>query len=430
MGAPRSDDPHRLLIATQHPDQGGGVLSLVRAILEWVGRTPALAGALAYAPLSVSDPVNATLGRILCGRWRPGRRGETWEGIPAHCVGRLLPRIEAFVGRGNAAVWERLLDEFELAQVVCGYAVTGVPIATSCGARGKRYVAWIATSMEGDKRARLAEAPFHRRLAHRVQIRELLRLERMVLERASWVLAISPHTRDELLARGAAADRLTVLAPPVDVDHFRPADARPARPVVLSAARPNDPRKNTPLLVRAFSRIARSVPDARLMLVGEGSFDGLRQLADQLGVASCTDFVGWRAATELPELYRKATVFAIPSDQEGLCIAGLEAMASGLPVVSTRCGGPESFVLPDKTGLLVERQHEGQFAEGLYHLLTDHQAAERMGRQARALVTQEYSPATFASRISRVYSAVWPALFGDGTGRTPVSSAAAGTPCE
>ena len=49
-------------------------------------------------------------------------------------------------------------------------------------------------------------------------------------------------------------------------------------------------------------------------------------------------------------------LFVIPSHQEGLCISALEAMACGVPVVSTRCGGPEDFVLPDRTGLLVPHQ--------------------------------------------------------------------------
>jgi glycosyltransferase involved in cell wall biosynthesis len=407
--------PHGLLIATQHPSLGGGVLGLVRAFLAWAGRTPGVAPALAYAPASAADPVNVTPGRLLRGHWRPGRRDETWQGLPCHCIGKLLPRVEALTGRGSTAVWGRLLDAFELAQVICGYAVTGVPLAKS----GKRYVAWVATSMDGDKRARLVKAPWHRRLAHRVQSRELLRLERMVLEGASWVLAISPHTRDELLERGAPADRTSWLPPPVDVQRFHPAETPPARPVVLSAARPNDPRKNTPLLLRAFARIAASLPDARLMLVGEGDFAALRRLTDQLGVGGQTDFVGWRAAADLPALYRQASVFAIPSDQEGLCIAGLEAMATGLPVVSTRCGGPEAFVAPGKTGLLVDRHDERGLADALHHLLSDPQAAALLGRQARTLVEQEYSPGTFAMQMRRVYAAVWPDVLGTSLGGSP-----------
>jgi glycosyltransferase involved in cell wall biosynthesis len=412
VSAERIEGGHRLLIATQQPGLGGGVLSLVRAFLNWASLTSSLEPALAYPPLVAADPVNVRLGRILCGRWHPGRRDETWQGFPAHCMGKLLPRVEALTGWGNGAVWRRLLDEFELAQVICGYAVTGVPVATYCGAMGKRFVAWVATSMDGDKRARVVQASLYRRLAHGVQVRELRRLERMVLERASWVLAISPYTRDELVERGAPANRISVLPPPVDLARFYPAETPARLPVVMSAARPNDPRKNTPLLLRAFARIAKSLPHARLMLVGEGDFEDLQRLAGQLGIGGQTDFVGWQTETDLPALYRKATVFAIPSDQEGLCIAGLEAMASGLPVISTRCGGPEFFVLPEKNGLLVERHDERQFADALHYLLTNDTAAARMGRAARAVAEQEYSPAHFAQEMRRVYATVWPDILG------------------
>jgi glycosyltransferase involved in cell wall biosynthesis len=59
---------------------------------------------------------------------------------------------------------------------------------------------------------------------------------------------------------------------------------------------------------------------------------------------------------QLAAVMQRWDLFVIPSHQEGLCIAALEAMACGVPVVSTRCGGPEDFVLPDRTGTLVPHQ--------------------------------------------------------------------------
>jgi glycosyltransferase involved in cell wall biosynthesis len=113
----------------------------------------------------------------------------------------------------------------------------------------------------------------------------------------------------------------------------------------------------------------------------------------------------------MPAVYQEASVFAIPSDQEGLCIAGLEAMACGLPVVSTRCGGPEAFVRHGKTGLLVAGHSETELATALQALLTDQEGRQRLGRQARALVEREYSYALFARQLRDVYARVWPGLF-------------------
>src|SRR5205823_6094401 len=152
-----------------------------------------------------------------------------------------------------------------------------------------------------------------------------------------------------------------------------------------------DPRKNTALLLRAFARLAPSLPAARLVLAGKASSAYLPRLVGQLGLEGRVDFLGYRPDAEMPGIYRQASVFAIPSDQEGLCIAGLEAMASGLPVVSTRCGGPEAFVVHGQTGLLVSPHAETELADALYHLLTDETARRRMARQARGLVERDYT---------------------------------------
>src|SRR5439155_5625750 len=125
------------------------------------------------------------------------------------------------------------------------------------------------------------------------------------------------------------------------------------RPTIVWSGRHADPRKNTPLLLRAFARLARSVPQARLRLLGPG-LECMAPLTRTLGIQEQVESLGFVDAAQLPELLRQASVFAIPSDQEGLCISALEGMACGLPVVSTRCGGPEAFVLPGQTGLLVE----------------------------------------------------------------------------
>jgi glycosyltransferase involved in cell wall biosynthesis len=393
-----------LLITTQHPEYTGGVLALLRAFLRWARQEGDLAPALAYNPLR-PDPANA--GFLCRGRWSPRLREESWDGMPAYCVGRLLPAVESWSVLGNRPLWRGLCDRFDLFQVVCGYAVTGLPLALS----GKRFVIWAATSMDGDKRARLRNFDLVRRVAHRLQYRELLNQERFVLQRAAWVLALSPHTRDELLQRGAHPDRLSVLPCPVDAGHFAPAAAEPDPPAVLWTGRHDDPRKNTALLLRAFARLAPAVPAARLLLAGSAESPAWPRLVRQLRLEGRVEFLGHRPDAEMPAVYRRASVFAIPSDQEGLCIAGLEAMAAGLPVVSTRCGGPEAFVLPERTGLLVDPHDERQLADALHRLLTDAGARRRLGREARRLVEEAYSFGPFARQLRSVYASVWPEIF-------------------
>jgi glycosyltransferase involved in cell wall biosynthesis len=319
----------------------------------------------------------------------------------------MFPAFESLHCRGNRRLWQRVLDQYDVHQVVCGYALTALPHALC----GKPFVAWVASSMDGDKRERMAQSGFIRRMLHRAQAKELARLERFVLERAAWVLALSAHTHSELLQRGADPTRISLLPCPVDVDRLTPAANPPDRPRVICVGRHSDPRKNIALLMRAFARVVKTVPDAQLVLVGDADPARLRCLADEFKICDHMQFTGEIPDDALVRFYREASVLAIPSEQEGLGIVGLEAMACGLPVVSTRCGGPESFVLHDKTGLLVEPNNEAQMADALHYLLTDRCARERMGAQARLLVEQRFSFRSFSRQLTQVYATVRPDVF-------------------
>src|SRR5262249_36488219 len=110
----------RLSIGTQHPAFGGGVLALVRAFLDWVRLRPQLAPTLPCAALARGDPANVTPAGLLRGRLRPRARAETWEGVPAVCVGRLVPGVEALAACGGRRLWREVLAPFDAHQVVCG----------------------------------------------------------------------------------------------------------------------------------------------------------------------------------------------------------------------------------------------------------------------------------------------------------------------
>jgi glycosyltransferase involved in cell wall biosynthesis len=373
---------------------------MLHAFAQWAVRQSDLLAGVAY-----SAPPGNGMGATC--------RDEFWEGLPAHCVGRWFSRVEAWHHVGNAAAWQSVLDRYDVHQVVCGYALTGLPQARA----GKPYVLWVATSMDGDKRQRLLAGSWLRRLAYRLQARTLRNQERLILNNAAWVMALSPYTRDELIERGAPRDRITVVRCPIDTSLFCPPETYPSVPTVVWSARHADPRKRTPFLLRAFARIWPRLPQARLLLVGEGHETELRRQAAELGIGAAMDFIGPQPLARMPGLLRRGSIFAIPSVQEGLCIAGLEAMACGLPVVSTRCGGPEVFVLPNRTGLLVGLDDEAGFAEALQSLLAEEILRRQLGGAARRFVEEEHGLDVFAHQVRGIYATVWPDLFGDATPR-------------
>ena len=95
-------------------------------------------------------------------------------------------------------------------------------------------------------------------------------------------------------------------------------------------------------------------------------------------------FVGNVERSELTDFYQRASVFCLPSTYEGLPLAILEAMAAGLPVVSTRVSGMPEAVVEGETGLLVAPEDAGALARALARLLGDRDLQRRMGEQARA----------------------------------------------
>ena len=106
---------------------------------------------------------------------------------------------------------------------------------------------------------------------------------------------------------------------------------------------------------------------------------------------------------------RSLDLFVVPSHQEGLCIAALEAMACGCPVVSTRCGGPEEFVIDGETGVLVGFD-PNEMAAAMLKILGDRKLHARLAEGARNRVLQHYSAAGAESIFWRAFDECFPEL--------------------
>ena len=104
------------------------------------------------------------------------------------------------------------------------------------------------------------------------------------------------------------------------------------------------------------------------------------------------EFVPQLQHEQLARRLRCVDVFVIPSFQEGLCISALEAMASGCPVVTTRCGGPEEFVIDGDTGRVVDFE-PNDMASAIMELVSDRVLRKSIALRARAYIEQRYSPA-------------------------------------
>jgi glycosyltransferase involved in cell wall biosynthesis len=216
---------------------------------------------------------------------------------------------------------------------------------------------------------------------------------------------------------GAAQPKARVVGIPngVDILRFRPpredeTAARTrwrfgARHVVLICGHLSDV-KGHPTFLRAAARIAAELPGcAFLALGGETAQKGFRaeleRLARELGIAALVHFLGFR--DDVPAIIQAADVMALPSRDEGLPLAVLEAMACGRPVVSTPVGGVPEAITDGETGLLVQPDDPEALAGAVLRILRDTELARRLGAAARRRVEKQFSLDRFAAQVVDLY---------------------------
>ncbi len=296
--------------------------------------------------------------------------------------------------------------------VVSGSNHCGLPAALL----NKKYLVWIGTLYEEELAGRAAAGDAWARRILTGSARTILaREEKLIFDRAALILTNGSHTAEAVKREHpSAASRVRVLIYPVDTDTFKPdPDARlaNAQPFLLFTARINDPRKNVGLLFRAFARVRAHYQHLRLVLTGDPPEAHVRRWLDGSGVADAVTFAGYQTREALVKLYQQAALFVLPSLQEGLGISMLEALACGLPVVSTRCGGPESVIVDGVTGRLVANGDEQAFADAILSLLDHPQQLEAMRYECAAFARGIFSRRVIESRLLDAFRAVYPEYF-------------------
>lgn len=214
------------------------------------------------------------------------------------------------------------------------------------------------------------------------------------------VITLSETMRRRLEAEGVPVAR--VLPNGVRSRPARPPLSGP--PTVLYAGR-LVAEKGVEVLVEAFARVAREVPDARLLIAGAGPLDAaLRQRVARVGVAERTELTGHLDRDDLERRAEAAWVQVVPGLwEEPLGNVTLEAMMRGTAVVASDLGGPGEVVQHGRTGLLVQPGSAGHLADALRSLLTDRDRCESLGARGRDAAVEHYSEEVAVRRLEQVY---------------------------
>jgi phosphatidylinositol alpha-1,6-mannosyltransferase len=227
-----------------------------------------------------------------------------------------------------------------------------------------------------------------------------------LLRRADLVLANS-HFSAERLGRllPEIADRLRVVPLCIDpdrvalweeIEHAQPAPPRARAALIVGRMWAAERGKGHDELIAAWPAVRRAVPDAELWVAGAG--DDAPRLAEEArkgGVGDAVRLLGSVSDAELASLYRRASVFAMPSRQEGFGLVYAEAMWWGLPCIGSTADAAGQVIAAGETGELVPYGDPAALARALVDLLSDRARSERMGEAGRRRARERFHYARF-----------------------------------
>ncbi|MDR2707172.1 MAG: glycosyltransferase family 4 protein, partial [Nitrososphaerota archaeon] len=267
---------------------------------------------------------------------------------------------------------------------------------------GKTIVCTVHSTWKGEAEA-ISREPYNRLNANEkflVSFNRFLRFfEVGMIKRANRIIAVSDFTRQELKKYyNIPENRIRVIHNGVDTNKFQPAKDKqkiktelglnPNDTIILSVGRLYA-RKGLFTLIEAIATVVKQFKTVKLVISGKGQSDEMAKLhayAKHLAVENNILFTGYYPDQKLPKLYQAADIFAFSTFYEHHPFAILEALATGLPVVTTSVGGIAETIETGKNGLLVKPFNSKQFSDALLYLLEHPAEAAEIGTNARKTV--------------------------------------------
>jgi glycosyltransferase involved in cell wall biosynthesis len=239
---------------------------------------------------------------------------------------------------------------------------------------------------------------------------------RPVWKHADVMLAMSADMRRDLLGLGCPAEKILVHYHGINLARFgySPRPAAPESLVILFVGSLGNPKKGVDYILRAFAQVAGQRPQARLRIVGDGQLrPTLEHLAASLGIAGQVTFAGFVPHERLHAELGAAHIFCHPSvttptgDKEGIPGTVVEAMASGLPVVTTRHAGIPEMVRDGEDGFVVAERDKAALVRALLRLIDSTELRQRMGQAAAQQARAQGDAVRQTARLEAIYQDVY-----------------------
>lgn len=320
-------------------------------------------------------------------------------------------------GEGLAAGW---VHRRRLGRWRCAWAVTS-RYASALYASHIPYIVWEATTGRDELNAislrsvrRNGNGSGLGAAIHHVLSPVDRLLERNIYRHATRLFAMGEYSRSLILSHNSIPpERVELLLSPPSLAFLQTLAGRSrvggppptrAAPRLLFVGRVADPRKNSDLLLEAFRLIRAAIPQSTLTIVGRNT-PRWRESSGAGRPDSGIVLTGEVDIGALADAYLNHDVLVVSSQQEGYGLVVAEALHAGLPVVSTKCGGPEAIIRDSGGGILVTHT-PGALAEGVLALLADQGRWSSCARGGIGFARRELSFDRFVSRVSDITRSV------------------------
>jgi glycosyltransferase involved in cell wall biosynthesis len=295
--------------------------------------------------------------------------------------------------------WAKLLQPYDFFFVSSGTPIAAHPLVLL----DKKFILWVATPFSEDRAERLKTLPWWQRVLSWLTTSSMQKIEQKVLQQAAAILPMSHYAQDRFVQIVGQKKKMSVVGFPLSSHCFSQKRLDLSKTVV-AIGRFTDPRKNLKMLLEVWENLSPKSPNAQLFVIGSvpESVANDSKLSKQ-GIK----FFGTVSGPEKVRIVKEANFALITSQQEGLGIVGLEAMAQGLPVISTDCGGVSDYVKEGKTGFFVPQGDAVAMAKRCQYLLQNPHLCWQMGQAAQAFVQERFSQeavhADFEKAVEQAY---------------------------
>lgn len=354
-----------LITAPYFPPEGGGLERYALQVARLLGRD--------YGWRAV----------VVCSQENPGGDSvEEMEGVKIYRLARDVRFSNTPIGFGWSGKIRRIIENEKPDVINIHTPVPGLgDIASFAGRDIPQVVTYHTGSMRKGNYLDALILPYER-----IMLASMLR-------RARAVICSSDFVRANFLKK--YAKKSETITPGVDADLFAPAADRLKRSrevLFVANLEKGQEYKGLKTLLDAMKILQKSIPDIKLIVAGDGSLRSeYENYALQNGLRANVKFRGRLEGEELLRSYREASVFSLPTANDSQPLVILEAMAAGLPVVSTRIGGIPDMVEDSIEGFLIGPNEPRSLADKISLLLRDPQLREKFAKAARARAMRDFS---------------------------------------